>query len=70
MWKKLVNKILHKFGYHLVRNPRPYQRKKESFKKEEEKELFETIHAQILKAIEDLGSFEKGYEKQLANAER
>jgi hypothetical protein len=36
MWKKLVNKILHKFGYHLVRNPRPYQRKKESFKKEED----------------------------------
>ena len=28
MWKKLVNKILHKFGYHLVKNPRSYQRKK------------------------------------------
>jgi hypothetical protein len=26
--KKLINKILHLFGYHLTKMPRPYQRKK------------------------------------------
>jgi len=28
MIKKLINKILHLFGYHLTKMPRPYQRKK------------------------------------------
>jgi len=28
MIKKLINKILRRFGYHLTKMPRPYQRKK------------------------------------------
>jgi len=33
--KKLINKILHLFGYHLVHNPRPYQRKPKPMTPEE-----------------------------------